>query len=462
VVGVRALAGPLPLPRLAPARAVLAGALGYLLALGFIAVSRHAALRTHALDLGYYVQVVWSLAAGRGAWVTLPPMHAWGDHLSPVLYLLVPLAWVGPIAPGLLLVQTAVLAAGTWAVFGVARRRLGSERAATAFALLYLVNPSLHGINVRDVHPAAFVIPLVLAAAWAFDAGRWGWGGIALALALASREDAAVAVLGVGVWLALARRRWGWGLAVAAASVAVLFVELSWVMPAFRGEPYPHLHRYRHLGGSLGEVLLGLLRPWRWLPVVVTLPKLVYLGAMLAPLGFLPLAAPPALAAAAPGLAMNLLSVDPVLFHYRAQYQAFVLPFLLLAAIEGYRALGEAAAQRRPGRRPAPGTLVTLAVVASVVLTARTVNDLGVARWRLGHEQRAAHALLGRVPPKAPVSANERLVPHLAARAEVFVFPAGLGRSEWVLERAAVLRREAAPGYREAARAGPWVLLRRG
>ena len=62
-----------------------------------VVVTRHLTFKTHALDLGYYVQVVWQLAHGHAPLVTLPPMHAWGDHLSPVLYLLAPL---GRLAPG--------------------------------------------------------------------------------------------------------------------------------------------------------------------------------------------------------------------------------------------------------------------------------------------------------------------------------------------------------------------------
>jgi uncharacterized membrane protein len=46
------------------------GAVVYALVMGFIVVTRHLALRTHALDLGYYVQVVWSIATARGAYVT--------------------------------------------------------------------------------------------------------------------------------------------------------------------------------------------------------------------------------------------------------------------------------------------------------------------------------------------------------------------------------------------------------
>jgi uncharacterized membrane protein len=388
-------------------------------------------------------------------------MHAWGDHFSPVLYLLAPLGWLPSPAPALLLAQTAILAAGGAAVFAFAARRLGEPRLAAGFAALYLVNPTLHGINIRDVHPAAFAIPLLVAAAAAFDAGRPVWCAGALALALAGREDAAIAGVGFGVWLALARRRRALGLAVATACVAILWIETSLLMPAFRGEPYPHLvKRYAHLGDSLPAVLANLvLRPWRWLAIVATPAKAVYVLALLAPLGFLPLLAPRAAAAALPGLAVNLLSTDPVLFHHRTQYQAFVLPFLVLAAVEGFGALRR---QERPGRRrlPAAAPLVVAGVMA-VVLTSRTVNDLGVSKWRLGPEQSALHALVARVPRAVPISVNERLVPHLAARAAVYIYPAGAAASAWVLEHETVLARAPAPAFEPVERAHGWTLLRR-
>ena len=66
---------------------------------------------------------------------------------------------------------------------------------------------------------------------------------------------------------------------------------------------------------------------------------------MLAPLAFLPLLGGWDLLGVLPALAQNLLSADPVLYGFRAQYQSFVLPFLVLAAVGGYARL----ARRRPG-----------------------------------------------------------------------------------------------------------------
>src|SRR5690242_1915101 len=50
VVGVRALMAPFALPRVAAGRVVALGAAVYVTLMGFIVITRHVALRTHALD----------------------------------------------------------------------------------------------------------------------------------------------------------------------------------------------------------------------------------------------------------------------------------------------------------------------------------------------------------------------------------------------------------------------------
>jgi uncharacterized membrane protein len=320
---------------------------------------------------------------------------------------------------------------------------------------------------VRDIHPQAFAIPLLIAAALAFDRRRWGWCALALGLVAGCREDAAVALVGFALWLALARREWMPAAALAVGAVLLLIFDTRVLMPYFRGEPYPHLvKRYSHLGSSLPDLLLTLVaRPWRWVPVVLHWPKLVYLLAMLAPLAFLPLLAPLALAGALPGLAVNLLSYDRVLFHHRSQYQVFVLPFLMLAAVEGGAVLQRwtASAATTPWRRRlTPRAALIAGVLVSTALSARTLNDLMMTRWRLSPEQGAARSLMAQIPPEAAVSVNERLVPHLGRRPEVYIYDTAAGRSDYVLELDSVLARQPAPaGFAVVAREGGWTLLGR-
>jgi len=328
----------------------------------------------------------------------------------------------------LLIAQSMALAVGAVAVFGIARHRLGDERPAAAFALLYLVNPSLHGINLRDFHAAALAIPLLLAAMCFAERERWLAFFAAVLLVLACREDAAVAVVGLAAWLALARRQWRMGIATAAGAVAILVAELRWVIPHYRGEAYTHLWRYEHLGRTVGEITTTLLlEPWRVARSLLTARRVLYLAALLAPLAFLPVIAPADSIGALPALAQNLLSSDPILYRHRTQYQAFVLPFLVVAAIGGHARL----AAWRPGRWPA--VMLAVALLASLLLAARTVNDLAISRWWPGPEHRAAHATIGRVPPTAAVSAQDPYVPHLSTRVLVFVFPVGIDKADHVV-----------------------------
>ena len=418
----------LPAPDLRrPGRLVAAGVVVYTLVFSLISLGQHWTFRTHAMDLGYYVQVVWMLGHGLTPHETLLEQHAWAGHLSPILYLLAPLGRLPRVAEALLVFQALALALGAVPLYLMARPRLGAAMA-SALAVLYLLNPSLHGITTKDFHTAALAIPLLLTAMCAVDDGRWWLFWPAAILTLATREDAGIAVVGLGLWILLARRHGALGLAVTGLGLAWLFASVEWIVPFFRGGPYPYFTaRYADLGDSLGAVVLSpLLRPRAVLLSLLSAERLRYLAALLAPLGFLPMAAPLSAAGAVPALAQNLLSIEPVLFNYRSQYQSFVLPFLLVAAASGLQALA-----RRERGRVKPRHVLAIAVLTSLVLSARTVNALAVSRWWPGEGPRSAERLMASIPPDASVTTQERPFAHLAQRRYVYRFPNGLDRSQY-------------------------------
>ncbi|MFQ5521187.1 MAG: DUF2079 domain-containing protein [Candidatus Methylomirabilia bacterium] len=426
---------PPALPRIPPRWALAGGIAAYTATFAFITVTSHYALDT-GFDLGYYVQLLWNLVEGHGPQVSLPEMHAWGDHFSPILYLFVPLFILFPSAVYLLITQSMALALGAPVVFTLARRWLGDDRQAFALAGLYLLNPSVHGINLKDFHPQALAVPLLLAAIAAFESRRPFWFMLSVLLTLGTREDAGLAILGLGLWLGLARRRWLWGLWVGALGLAWVFFTTGWLIPFFREGPYPHLGRFAHLGGSLGEILLALLQqPLAPLAALATGDRFVYVLALLAPVGFLPLLKPLDLLPPHPTLVVNLLSSDPLLVHHRWQYVAYIVPFLFTAAITGLGRLRERSAEPRRGRLAAlnPRNALGLALLLSLALTSRTLNYFPVARWALADWQRAVHRLMAQVPPGVGVSTHIYLIPHLALRSKVFIFPIGLEQSAYVL-----------------------------
>jgi uncharacterized membrane protein len=428
VAAIRHLRQPYVWAPRAPGRCVAAGVAVYVLAMSFITVTRHFNLRTHAIDLALYDQLVWAIATTGAPYSSLPDLHGWGDHFTIILYLMAPLYWVAPSPVLMLVVQCIALAVGAFAVWGLGRRLVGDDRVAALLAVLYLINPSLHGINLRDFRPQAFAIPLLLAALYFFETRRWLLYGAAVILVACTREDATLPLLGLGVWALAVRRRPWVGLATAVFAVAWLVMATRWAIPFFRGETYSHLWRWGHLGGSLDAILLGILtRPGDVLGFVVAPARLRYVVAMLAPWAFLPLLGPLALLPALPPLAANLLSADPVLFHHRTQYGGYLLPFLALATLVGIARLSAAKGER------AVRLAVGLAFIVSIAMTARTVNDLMVNRWWPEPRTRDVHALVAMVPSGVVVGTEERIVPHLAHRPRVYIFPQRLDTCEWIL-----------------------------
>lgn len=450
-------------PRLVPAKphyAVAAGVMAYALVFSFVAVTRHRMFQTHALDLGQCAQNLWHIARGQQPYDTILGWHAWGNHLSPIFYVLAPLTLVFQGPTFLLVLQSVALALGAVPVYFFARARVGAEHAAT-FAGLYLLNPSLHGVNVRDFHPAALAITLLLAAMYAADAHRMSLFWLATGMTLATREDAAIAVVGLGLWLVVVLRRFVLGAALIVVAIGWLFAAVEWVMPMFRDDhAYPYITaHYRHLGDSLAAVLLTpIQKPLTVFVLLLTVERLRYVLALLAPLVFLPLLAVPALLGALPGLAQNLLSDYPVLFHHRSQYQSFVLPFLVIAAILGLERLSHRIVGATRLGWLTPARALACAALASAALSARTMNDFALTSWRLAESHRAAYRLLDAIPAGATVSAGERLFPHLYDRATVFVFPGGVPGAEYVLVDRSLLRTVIVAG--DSTNAGGVVVLR--
>jgi uncharacterized membrane protein len=449
-----------------PARVVAIGVAVYTAVLSLICLGNHLTFRTHAMDLGYYVQVVWALGHGLTPYETLLEQHAWAGHLSPILYLMAPLGRLPWLPEALLVFQSLALALGAVPLYLMARPRVG-DVAAAGLAVLYLLNPTLHGINTKDFHTAALAIPLLITAMYAVQTRRWWLFWPALALTLGTREDASIAVVGLGLWAAMAKRRFLLGGGVALIGIAWLFASVGWIMPHFRGEPYPYLTaRYGHLGNSLGAIILSpILRPRAVLETLLSARRLRYVAALLAPLGFLPLAAPIAAVGALPALAQNLLNSDPILFNYRTQYQSFVLPFLVVASIAGLervRAWSQGAVRpSRLGAMLTPRRVLTGAALVSLVLSDRTVNGLAVSRWRPTDDARTAVKVMDSIPPSASVCAGERFFPHLARRQKVFVFPVGLDRADYAFVSGARLD-DGEVGRVVATRDGADVTLRPG
>ena len=427
-------------------RALLAVGIGAYAA-GFAALSvlRHDAFFTGRFDLGNMVQAVWSTAHGHPLRMT--GLHGaqisrLGAHVDPILVLFAPLWWVWPSPDLLLVVQAVVVALGAVPVFWLARKHLGSARAALGFGLAYLLYPATGWLTLNEFHPVALATPLLLFAFWFLDEDRLLPFALFAVAASACKEEIALVVAGFGVWYALSHRRRLAGTAIAIAGGFWAAVAIAVVIPHYHaGAESDFYGRYSEVGGSAAGILkTAVTHPLRIIDAAFSARDLRYLLELVAPLAALCLLAPLVLIAALPELAINLLSSATTQTSIHFHYTAGLIPPLVIGAVLG--------AKRLP-RRPVP--VAVLVVVAALAGNYRLGPIPGwrhvpggerfqATAARVSEHDRIASRALKLIPANAVVSATNTLGAHLSARRRFLSFPF-LQDATWVAAD------ETQPGY---------------
>ena len=249
-------------------------------ATGFAALSilRHHAFNTGRFDLGNMTQAVWATAHGHPLAVTNlegEQTSRLGSHVDPILVAFAPLWWIWPSPSMLLAAQAIAIALGALPVFWLARKHLGSERAALGFALAYLLYPAVQWLTLAEFHPVALACPLLLYAFWYLDEDRLVPFAVFAGLAALTKEEIPLVIAGIGIWYALSRKRYRIGGAIAAVGTVMTAFSVKVVMPHFNAETSSRFYqRYGALGDSPGEILATIFtHPGRAREHRVRLPR---------------------------------------------------------------------------------------------------------------------------------------------------------------------------------------------
>ncbi|CAA9296666.1 MAG: hypothetical protein AVDCRST_MAG77-5636 [uncultured Chloroflexi bacterium] len=433
-------------PRLVPALVLAAMMLAYSLTAGSLALRRHWNLESQALDMGYADQVTWNMTQGRffrftvfrgpvGAENGRPLQFGPGADRDSLLafhteLLFLPLSALYFIRPGvetLIVFLTAAIALGALPAYLLAHRLLGHAVAGLAIAAAYLLSPSLQAANLSDFHLVSTASTFLLFAAYFVVSRRDRAFVVTAVLSALLKEEVAlfVGALGVYAWLIQGRARFG--MCIMAASLAWVAVCLLAIIPRFSGGA-PSLFAARY-ADSISH-LRTLPASWLSGRPVWPVPgfTLTYVRELLASTGFVGVVAPIELALAAPALAINGLSSSPWQHGGGAHYSAEAVAGLIFGAVAGIRRLsgwGRSVAGLPTQRL----SLVLSAVVFSAALFQARAHGLLPPAARFSWPQdngrlAALQPLLARVPPRASLSAQSNIFPHVSNRERIYVFPA--------------------------------------
>ncbi|GAC1447852.1 MAG: hypothetical protein PVSMB4_04100 [Ktedonobacterales bacterium] len=463
-----------PSPQGLTARVALAlvGVLALAFAVFFIVDQSllHAAYATHAEDLGIMDQALWNSTNPHGQFLHQTICDPIGDtnclgdvartaiHFEPILLLVAPIyaAFASPLT--LLVIQAVVVAAGAFPAYWIAARRLRSPLAGVAFAAIYLAFPALQSAVASDFHAVTLSAAFVMFALYFMlarnDLGLW----IACILAMATKEEVPLLVIMIGLSVALLQRRWrlGFGLAgVALAYLGLAELVIHFSSPLGYSSTTPRFAYLTHTPP------LTILRHY-----LLARTRIDYLRKLLSPTAYLAVLSPLTLLIAAPELAINMLSTVALMHSGNFQYNADIVPVIVLASIESTALLSTALiwvagytvapAWRRFALTPRGASLPAWAkrlptlpfpriIIGAAILLAlggsfhevRRSGDTPLTwgfHWpRITAHARLANSFVAMIPPDASVSAQSDLVPHLSQRRFIYMFPDHAADADYVL-----------------------------
>lgn len=275
-----------------------------------------------------------------------PNFSVLGDHFSPIDMALAPLYWIYDGPQTLLVAQPVLFALAIPWLWVFTRRAFGgagwkATSAAYLACIAYGLSLSISNAVSFDYHEVAFAPVLTAIALERLQVGRLRSALIALGLLLLVKEDMGLLVAGIGLYLAVApcptvRRQRLVGAILVTVGVAYTGFATDVLIPAFGGRAN-YYWAYSNWGNNVPQVVLHILEnPARFVRLMFSPQvKLHTLEWLFGVLCLLPLLSPVTLAALPLLVERMENSQFPAWWNTGAQYDAFLVVVLVVAAVDG-------------------------------------------------------------------------------------------------------------------------------
>ncbi len=369
-----------------------------------LSIRRHQRFDSFAYDLGIFDQTIWQYSQLKIPWNTLKGKHIFGDHFAPTLVLLAPLYWLWNDVHALLLFQAFWLAFSAYPVFLLAKRKKLPVLTSFFVTGLYLAFFGFqHALNF-DFHASVVAAGLAPWLIYFWDKQDWLKFSLSAVLFVGLKENLALMILALGLVSLLRQQKKG--LLMIIASFTYFLLVTKSIIPLFS----PIGYEYQP---SLPQNLLGFFQGMFWPRV-----KLETWFYSLAWFSFLPLLAPQTLIPVLIDLAQHFLAGEKyagtwgLFMHYRASLG----PFLVWGTIEGLVFL------KSKLKLFYLTFLIILPALFFQYYLHLPLNRLSKSYfWQEEEWMKNNQALLSVIKEKAPVVAQNNLVPHLAHRDEIYL-----------------------------------------
>ena len=377
-----------------------------------MSILKHESFNSTGADLGEYGQDIWGLSKGEVIFDTTVGLRVFSAHFDPIQLLIVPFYWIYSDPITLLAIQTIMLSLGALGVYLIAKLKLKNETSSLILSAAYLLNPSVHYINLFDFHPIAFAIPFILFAFYYMEKKDYRKSVIFLILLAMTKEHLPLYLTTFGIYMFIKHKKKKLGSILAITGI-LWFILGIWVTPyLFSGGAHGFIYFQRYFGQILSKILLLAL--W-FAPVAFTAilsPQILLLG--ITEFGIILTHSP-----------------KPYIFAVY-QHQASVIPIIFIAAIYSIPLASKIIkAIAKKAKIKTKGSLLTL--TSAIILISTIVSYIAYGPFTVLYDLKefnintgyvkTGNKFIAMIPKDASVSANNWVIPHLSQRYKIFKFP---------------------------------------
>lgn len=391
-------------------------------------LNRHFSFNSHAFDLGIYTQATYLYSQGLTPFSTLKHMTILADHFGPVLFLISPVYKLFPTASTLLILQAVFVSLSSIPIYLIALDKLKNTILSLLITLAYLTSVGITSAVNFDFHLATIsVLPLSLVLyCWYFK--RWKLYWITLLFSLTFKEDVSLFIVGLGLFQLL-EKKIKLGLSTATFALVSIYIIKFQIMPfLWKGGESAYLSTSTlPLDSPIDLFLLFIIKPTMFTDQIFNSPvKMQTIDALYRQFAFLPVLSVFSWLTVFPSLLLRFSSNYTQTWTNTWHHSANLVPFLAVSAIFAL------------SKFKIPNLPVVILLLFFLVTGGLTPNGM---IWttiqnpiqnfsRFQYMQNA----IKNIPNSAAVSAQSPLVPHLANRKDIYLFPEVYGAEYIVLD----------------------------
>lgn len=378
---------------------------------------RHLTFNSHAFDLGIYTQSIYLYSQGELAFSTLKHMPILADHFGLVLFLLSPIYKIFPSAATLLAIQALFVALSSIPIFLIAQDKLKNPILSTLIVLSYLTSVGIVSAITFDFHLATIsVFPLSLMLYfWCFK--KWNFYWITLFSSIAFKEDVPLFILGLGLFQLIQKQ-------IRTGILTILFALGSFYLIKFIVMPFFWAYADQGyistsilpLDSPLDLIAIFIFRPTIFLDQMNNSPvKIATFDLLYKQFAYLPILSPLSWLTVVPDLFIRFSTTYyaswTTIYHHNAE----LAPFLAVSSI---LAISYFKITKLP---------ISLLLIFFLITSSLSPRSFvwGILQKDFNEIKKFDYIYnsTSTLPKSATISAQSPLIPHLANRERIYLFP---------------------------------------